>query len=285
MSREYIQRLVKDTTKSTVRVIGKERIYVDDYSEVPDGAALQEGERHGLYYETEQVEEFQADQEERTNKILEEHDFPEEDIQRARKKHEEYAADAEDNFNYLMQTAEQTGVELVGGRYRVKGVGSMLKKASDYRPEADYDDIDELHDVLGCMVQPEDPEGVNKVGDALKEEIGEENIVKDENYMEEPQGGYYRARQFVFELPNGHEAEVQVKSPELADIAHVGHALVFKNDESPEAPDLEEEMQEKVRDCLSQLSDITVGERTGEPECDRQASQHINEMAEEIGVG
>lgn len=286
---DYIRDTIARTTRNKVAkrqrtVIAKRKVYIDNYAEIPDGATLHEGPEQGLYYETEEVEEFQAEQEARTQEILAENDFDEEHVERAQEIHDEYAAKGEEHFETIMSAAEESGVEMVGGAYRIKGVGSMLNKASDNRPDSGYDHVDELNDVFGCMVKPETPEGVNEAADALMETFGEENIVKHENYMEEPQGGYYRARQFVFEMEDGQRAEVQVKTPEMSDVAFIGHSLVYKNDEAENAPDLEEEMQELVRDCLSQLSAVVVGERAEEPECDEQASAHINEMAEVVGV-
>lgn len=285
---EYFRSLQKNTFRRSGvhRVVYKERVYVDDYSDIPDGASLQEGPQGGLYYETEEAEEFAEEQRERTESILQEYDFSQEQINEAEALQEEYDARSDEVFGNVMSTAIESGAELTGGTYRVKGVGSMLRKA--HVRDNDYDSVDELNDVFGCMVKPESAEGINSTAEALKEEYGEDNIIKEEDYMEEPQGGYYRARHLVVETDDGLKAEIQIKEPKLSDVASIGHALVYKNEEAAggedDVPLLDDETQEDVRDCLNQLSGVLVGEQSDDPDCTEEATSLINDMADKVQV-
>lgn len=276
---DYLKNLQKN---AIVKTIGKERVYVEDPSNVPDGASLNEGPKGGLYYETEQVEEFQEEQNERTEAILQRNNFSEGQINEAQKLHDEYTERGDEIFGNIMNIATEAGVEMVGGSYRIKGVGSMLRKA--HVRENEYEEVDDLLDVFGCTVKPSSPEEVNEAADAIRETFGEENIIKSENYMKEPQGGYYRAQNIVVETEDGKAAEIQVKSPKLADVASIGHVLVYKNEEAEDVPDVGEDVQEDVRDCLGQLSGTIVGERAEDPDCTQEASSLINEVAEKVQV-
>lgn len=279
---EYFRSLAKDAAKTKRLVIGKERRYVNDYSDVPDGATLQEGPQEGLFYETEEVQEFQEDQQARTESILSEHDFSEEQIQRAEELHREYAEAGEGIFGNLMDTAIEAGVDMAGAAYRTKGVGSMARKA--YVRDNDYEDVNELKDIFGGMIKPQDADGVNTTAESLKEAFGEDRVIEEKDYMEEPQGGYYRARHLILETEDGKRAEVQIKSPELSDVASVGHALVFKNEEAEDVPTLDDETKEDVRDCLTQLSGVIVGQQAEHPDCTTEATSLINDTAEKVEV-
>lgn len=107
----YLRSLMKGTTENSrvVRVIGKERVYVDNPSEIPEGAQVQEGPEGGLYYETEQVEEFQQEMQNMKEKTFQQYDWSEGQINAMEQEISKYDDTAEQDWGRIMSAAREVG--------------------------------------------------------------------------------------------------------------------------------------------------------------------------------
>lgn len=105
------------------------------------------------------------------------------------------------------------------------------------------------------------------------DEFGEDNIVQEKDYLDgKDEAPYYRAVHLIVDLGDGKTGEIQVKSEDMADIAHVGHVACYKN-----KLDLDEQMRDSISDCLTSMMDTLFGESEG-PECDDRSREIVQEV-------
>lgn len=275
---EYIRRLMKGTTTNAnvVRVIGKERRYVEDYSEVPEGATLQEGPEGGLYYETEQVEQFQREMQNMREMTMAQYDWSEEQIAAMESEIDRFEATKEEDWNRIMTAGRAVGSP--GGSYRIKGLGSACEKVYEREDDApEYQQPEDLNDIFASTVLAEESTeaSVQETTNAIVEEFGEENVVERKDYLDgKEKAPFYRAEHLLLDLGDGKVGEIQVKSKEMKEIAHVGHIATYKN-----KVNLSESEQDEVADCLTSMMDVTMG-HAEEPDCTGTATYIIQEVHE-----
>lgn len=260
----YVRSLVFD------HVLEKRKVYIRDYSEVPEGAQVNEGPRGGTYYTTESIEQFADYIRDSARKMMAEHDFSEEQLEAAKETRDHYLGTATDEFVEMMHRA---GDNAIGGSYRVKTIPSMMEKV--YHRKADkYDHPQELDDVLGMRVFASDPHSVQAVGEQVKEAYGDA-VFEYEDYVDNPKDGYYRSIHVGLELDDGRKAEVQIKSPEMFEVIESGHALVYKD-----INNLEDDEKEEIQECLTQVMDRLYGEAE-DIQCTSLAARLISDYHEE----
>lgn len=267
---DYIRSLMKGTATATgqYRVVWKERRYVDDYSEVPEGAKLQEGEQDGLYYETEEVEQFNQMMDNMREKTFEQYDWDEGQISEMESHIQKFEEIKNEAWDRIMSTGRN--IDSPGGSYRIKGVGSALEKV--HERDNDYESPDDLTDIFASTLYADEDtrESVTETTEAIKEEFGEENILQEKNYLPKDRNApYYRAKHLIVDIGNGQPAEIQVKGKGMEEIGKVGHTAVFKD-----KLDLDEEEKDSVTDCLTQLVEATMGEGE-QPDCNPRAEEII----------
>lgn len=266
---EYLRELMKGTTKSVVRVIGKERVYVDDPSEIPEGAQAEEGPEGGLYYETEQVEEFQREMQNMKEKTFQEYDWSEDKINAMESEIQRYEDASEEDWGRIMNAARSVGAS--GGSFRIKGVGSALEKV--YERDNDYERPGDLNDIFASRVFADESRNTRETADAIINEFGEENIVEEKDYLEgKEKAPYYRAVHLIVDMGDGKTGEIQVKSEDMAEVAHVGHVAVYKDKLS-----LSDDEKDEVTDCLSSMMDVVMGQ-VDQPDCSGDAAHIIQEV-------
>lgn len=267
---DYVRALMKGTAEATMqyRVVGKERRYVEDYSEVPEGAGLEEGPEGGLYYETEAVEQFNQAMDNMREKTFAQYDWSEEQISAMESHVQGFEEIKNEAWNRIMTTGREVGA--VGGSYRIKGVGSALEKV--HERDNKYDEPEDLTDVFASTLYAgEDTrESVTETTEAVKAEFGEENVLQEKDYLDrENNAPYYRAKHLIVDIGDGQPAEIQVKSKGMEEIGKVGHIACYKD-----KLDLSEEEKDSVTDCLTQLVEATMGEGD-EPDCNPRATEII----------
>lgn len=269
---EYLKRVMKGTARNAVRVIGKERVYIDDPSEVPEGAAVDEGPQGGLYYETEQVEEFQQEMQNMKQKTFETYDWSDGEISAMESEVSRYEDSKEEDWARIMNAGRSVGA--TGGSYRIKGVGSALEKVHE-RGDNGYDEPGDLTDVFASRVFSNQAQDTRETADAIKEEFGEDAIVEEKNYMDgKEHAPYYRAVHLLVDFGDGKTGEIQVKSEDMADIAHVGHVAVYKN-----KLNLDDGQKDGIADCLTSMMDTLFDEADG-PNCDDNSREIVQEVME-----
>lgn len=264
-------------TPSIVRIgIYKERIYIDDVTEIPPGAKLQEGQRGGLYYESGEQSEFAQFQINTDAERMEEYDFDKEDIDGAVETLQDVHDKSEDIFATWMETVENLGADVEFATHRTKSVGSALEKVHERQPEQ-YDDVEELTDLHGSMIVLDDVQEAKQIAETIEEQA---DTVKVNNYFGETDQPY-RAVNIKAEV-EGVTAELQVKQKELKEVGDASHSLVMKPNEAPvdEMNTLDtppsEELQDMIDDCLTEQANFIVGE-TSDVDCEPQATAVIEE--------
>ena len=261
------------------RVLSKDdKVYVEDPSEVPEGAKLEIGPEGGMYYHRKTVEEFQEYVESFREEVFEEHpeiDRNSEEVQQAEALADEYDEVANDQYRELVSVMEEAGVNVKGGSYRVKDPVSMVEKT--YRKDH-YEEIDDLKDNFGARLYA-DMETIEQAAEAIQDHFGDD-IIDESNTLRDPQDGYYRAYHANFEFADGKVGELQLKTPEAAEIADVGHTVVYK--ENYDHGDVSEEEAEKERqevaDCLTASMDMVMGEEPSTNGCTETATQIIQDV-------
>lgn len=254
-------------TMEEINLLLKEKVYVEDPKEVPQGAQVQEGDRGGLYYDTDDVEEFNEAMVKTLEGVLNEYQFEEEQIDKAEALRDEYEDVADEHFATLMDAASE---HIEGGAHRVKTTASMLEKAYA-REDSSAEDVDELGDVYGAMLFADSWESVEDTAEAIKDQLGQDAIIEEENMMDND--GYYRAYHLDVEFENGHQGEIQIKSQPMAEIIHVGHKLVYKDETDM---NLQPEVIDQVEQCLTDQMDSLMG--GPEPDCDPEVTEVIQEV-------
>lgn len=268
---DYLQRVMQGTAMKAVRVIGKERVYVEDPSEVPEGAAVDEGPQGGLYYETEQVEEFQQEMQNMKQQTFQEYDWSEGQINAMESEVSRYEDSKEEDWGRIMNAARSVGS--TGGSYRIKGVGSALEKV--HERDNDYESPEDLNDIFASRVFSSEAQNTRETADAIMEEFGEDAIVEEKDYMDgKEHAPYYRAVHLIVDLGDGKTGEIQVKSEDMADIAHVGHVAVYKN-----KLNLDDSQKDQIADCLTSMMDTLFDEADG-PNCDDNSREIVQEVME-----
>ena len=252
----------------TIVETSKERIYVDDPSNVPQGAQMQEGERGGLYYDSDDVRAFEQAMLTAQAGVMEQYNFTPEQVDEAIAEVERYDANAEQDFQRLADAADE---HIEGGQYRVKSVASALEKVHA-RDDASADSLDELGDVFGAMMFADSHETVEDTADAIKAELGEENIVEEENLLDND--GYYRAYHLDVDLGDGRQGEIQIKSQDMAELIEVGHKTVYKDETDI---DLTDDDIAEISDCLQAQMDLLM-DQDPDTECTPDAEAVIQEV-------
>lgn len=257
------------------------RVYIDDPSEVPEGASIHEGPEGGLYYE-ETAAAFAQGQMEAEMERLEEYDFTREQIEEAASELQSVKENSSEIFGTWIDAASEVA-DLTGGDHRTKAMGSAIEKAY-YNDDNEYDSVPELKDLHGSRIKVETVAEAEAVFDTLQnqEDI---DVIEAKDKMDD---GPYRAHHLIAEV-EGETVELQIKQDDLSDLSSVSHSLAYKPDaEAPveemdsldEVPD--EEMKEDLNECLSQQADFIIG-NIDEVDCPDQAAAAIQEYAEMQG--
>lgn len=275
---DYIDNTIRKATRSHRRVIGKERIYVEDYSQVPEGASLQEGPQGGLYYETEVVEDFEQAMANMREKVFEQYDWSDEQVSAMENHVNRFEEIKGESWERIMNAGRSVGAK--GGSYRIKGVGSALEKVHERSKTNDegeevYQEPEDLTDIFASTLHSEADtrESVQETTDAIKAEFGEENILAEKRYLDrDANAPYYRANHLIVELDDGLPAEIQVKGKGMEEVGKVGHTATYKD-----KLNLSDDEKQMVSDCLTQLVEATMGEGE-EPDCDPVAEHIIHEV-------
>jgi len=262
MGDEYIRGVV---SRYVLAKEGK-KTYVNDFSELPEGANLKEGPQEGYYYHPESVETFQQEIEANAEEIREENNFSQEQVQAAEAERKKYTDSPGTEFEDVLNINPDI---TVGGSHRVKSTASVMDKVW-VRTENDYDSPEDLDDMLGIMAIAKSHEDVQALGESIKEHYGEENVIGYKDYVENPKG-FYRAVHVITENEEGYPIEIQVKSPEMKEITGTGHYLTYKN-----VPNYDEAEQTKISDCLQDVMDKLFDE-IDQLDCTEFASEQIAE--------
>lgn len=234
------------------------RVYVDDPSEVPAGVTLHEGERGGLYYDDDSGDFAQMQMETDADRMAN-YDFSNEQIEEGVEVLSRIEGKANDIFSEWFDFAMEAG-EPTGATHRTKSVGSALEKAYD-RKDDNYDSVSELDDLHGSMVKFDTIEECTEMFEAIQESDNINVVEAEDKYGSD---GPYRAQHIVAEF-GGDTVELQIKQEDLSNIASASHALAYKPKTAPtdemetlDGP-ADEQMQEEINECLSEMSDYIEG--------------------------
>lgn len=238
---------------------GKERVYVDVPSEVPEGAAVEEGERGGYYYDSSEAEEFEQAMEVAAANMMEEYDWDDAVLEQAQQERQKYQEDADQVFQQLVENTPAQG-----GQYRVKRAPSILEKTE--RKDKSIDDID---DMFGAMLFPDSTEDVEDTVQMIQDEF---DVAEVDNRMDND--GYYRAVHVDINIDDERTGEVQIKTDQMADIIEVGHKTVYKDETEL---DIDDDDRDAVSECLEQQMDALMGE-IDSPDCSDRAVEIIQEV-------
>ena len=263
----------------------EKRVYIDDPSEVPEGATVHEGERGGLWYDDGEAMSFQEFQRDNNVERLSDHNYPQEQVDNAVGNAQRVFEKSGDIFETWLSAAQQTG-EVTGASHRVKGVGSALEKAIDRKPENYDGDVSNLDDWHGTEIKFETVDDVERVFEEFQEDF---DIIEAENKLDPD--NQYRACHLIAEV-EGERVELQLKQNEHSKIATASHSLTFKPETAPvgEMETLDEpvvegsELYDKINDCLQQNADFIQGLADSDPECEEQAQAVIQEFFEVSGL-
>lgn len=259
----------------------EKRVYIEDPSEVPEGATVHEGSRGGLYYDEAEATEFSQGQRERNLERLAENNYPEEQVNDAVDTAQRVYEKSGDIFEAWVTAGQENG-ELTGASHRVKGVGSACEKAIDRKPENYDSDVKNLQDWHGTQLKFESVDDVERVFDEFQEEF---DIIESEDKMDPD--GPYRACHIIANV-EGEEVELQIKQEEHSKIATASHMLTYKPETAPveQMETLDEpigedsQLNNNIVDCLEQNADLIQGVREEEPECEQEAQAVIAEFME-----
>lgn len=262
----------------------EKRVYVDDPSEVPEGATVHEGERGGLYYDESEATDFQQFQRNNNIERLKEHNYPEEQVDEAVETAQRVFEKSGDIFETWLDSAQQVG-SVTGASHRVKSVGSALEKALD-RKEDKYGTAESLNDWHGTQIKMETVDEVNEVFEVFQEEF---DIIEAKDKMDPD--SRYRANHLIAEV-EGETVELQIKQEEHSKIAQASHALTYKRNTAPvdQMETLDEpvpegsQLEDDINECLTKNADFIQGLQEDEPECDEEAQAVIREFFEVSGL-
>lgn len=259
-------------------LVKDERVYVDDPSEVPQGAKLETGPRDGMYYKPSSIDSF--------NDYVETHraetfadtelhpDHPA--VEKATALAADYDAVATETYQHILSTVMASSADIKAASYRTKDPVSMAEKIirKDH-----YDDVAELGDIFGTRIYASG-ETIHHAVEAIQDQFGDQ-ILDEDNYIENPKDGYYRAYHMNFEFADGKVGEVQLKIPEAGEISDVGWKMVYKADYDfgDDVSETEvDAIREEVADCLTASMDMVMGEDPSTPGCTRRATEYIREF-------
>lgn len=202
-------------------------------------------------------------------RTFQQYDWSDEKINAMQSEVQRYEADAEEDWGRIMGAARS--VDASGGSFRIKGVGSAMEKV--YERDNGYERPEDLNDIFASRVFADEAQNTRETADAIISEFGEENIVEEKDYLEgKDKAPYYRAVHLIVDLGDGKTGEVQVKSEDMAEVAHVGHVAVYKDKLS-----LSDDEKDQVTDCLSSMMDVVMGQAQ-EPDCTGDAAHIIQEV-------
>lgn len=254
------------------------RVYIDDPSEVPPGAYVQEGERGGLFYE-ETTADFLQHQMETDAERMEKYGFDDDQINEAVETLSRIHDKSNEIFGTWMEFANEHA-NVKKARHRTKSVGSALEKVYQRKPE-NYDAVSELDDAHGSEIKVDSIEEGTAMFNAIQES-DEINVVEaDDKYGS---GGAYRAQHIIAEF-DGDTVELQIKQDKLSDVASASHALTFKPETAP-TDDMEtldeplekgSELHNEVEMCLENMADYLEGIET-EIACPSEAGDIVQEF-------
>ena len=274
------------------------RTYVDDFSEVPEGAELHVGDRGGVYFE-EGTMEFRDAMFDSTEEVARDDsgDYPEEDIVNAIQNAQEAQEMARETFGMWMDMVQESGAEIHEAGHRVKGLGSALKKVHTREDSADeYDSVDELRDWHGSQVVVGRGDEVHETFDSVVNQLEERDDVDLDdvnNHFENEASDPYRAYNVKAEV-DGQIVEFQIKYDGMDDIASVSHAVLLKPEEyedlyeqvetlpdDPDDFDKDGPLADAVKDCLIQQADVLEGKMDEEDVvCEDRAFETIERVHE-----
>ena len=255
------------------------RVYIDDPTEVPEGADVHEGARGGLYYEETEAA-FSQMQMEDDMERMEKYDFTQEQINEAADTISDVSQSAEDIFGSWVENAQEVA-NVTGASHRTKSIGSAMEKVYKRKPEL-YDEVSDLNDLHGSMVKVETVDEAEEIFNHLQEQE-EFEIIEAKDKMGD---GPYRAYHLIAEV-EGQTAELQIKQEDLSEIATASHKLAYKPDTAPheEMDSLDgpadEELQTQLNNCLEQMSGFIIGD-VDEVSCAEQSYEVIEEYMMEF---
>lgn len=255
----------------------KDRVYIDDPSNIPDGASVHEGQRGGLYYETGGQTDMAQFQMETDAERMEKYEFTDEQIENAVNELQRVKEKGGDIFGQWLEAANEVAT-ITGGSHRTKSVGSALEKVHKRDDSAHkYDSVEELTDLHGSKVKVSTVDDAKELYEKLQDEF---DIVETKNHFEK--GGPYRAHHLKAEV-EGEVVEFQIKQKDMAEIASASHSLALKPEEEAPVEDMEtldeppdEELQDQLEDCMSQQADFVEG-LVDTVDCDEQAAAILDE--------
>ncbi|AIG97795.1 hypothetical protein AFULGI_00010100 [Archaeoglobus fulgidus DSM 8774] len=195
--------------------INKVRVYIRDPSEAPEGAIVRRGPRGGLYYETEDV--LDADAEFEGVKL---NDAVRDELKVTREKYAQavriyrlHRKWADDIYKFVNRK--------FGGRlrigFRVRTVHSLLKELA----RRQYADVGKINDVISIKILAGDLDSLYDTAEKLKDLFGKA-IVGEHDYIKKSIG-YYRAYILNVHI-RGLRIEIILMTKELNMINVVGHA-------------------------------------------------------------
>jgi len=171
-------------------------------------------------------------------------------------KHQKRVKEVINNLKEKFPNTDVTG--------RVKTTYSMLEKLAR-KPDL-YKDVSDLQDVSGIRSLCKDLNEVNNVVDYVKENY---DVISEENYIKEPNGGYRSIHLEVIDK-QGTSSEIQIRTPNQQKWADWAHDNFYK----PLTNELKEYLAENMN-AITEYSykmsdyfyDLDSGKKTNPPEC------------------
>ncbi len=227
--------------------INKVRVYIRDPSEAPEGAIVRRGPRGGLYYETEDVLDADAEFEgvKLNDAVRDELKVTREKYAQAVRTYRLHRKWADDIYKFVNRK--------FGGRlrigFRVRTVHSLLKELA----RRQYADVGKINDVISIKILAGDLDSLYDTAEKLKDLFGKA-IVGEHDYIKKSIG-YYRAYILNVHI-RGLRIEIILMTKELNMINVVGHAIYFK-----QLFTMTEEELKAITECLEDYGAYVVGEK------------------------
>lgn len=245
----------------------KGKVYVSDISEAPEGAVLYRGPRGGIYYYSEQYQEFRQELFEIRDKVLSEYqvtNFELIEAWKTRLKYRDLMMNLRSGLYEKLSDFNARGISA-----RVKSEFSIIEKMKRKGKK-----IEEMVDICGVRLYYNEKNDVyasiEKVISRLKELYPQAEISVDDKFERNKGKTYYRAIHLDIRIGDK-RAEIQLIPEFVAKVASIGHKIVYKN-----VKNYTKEETDKVENCLMQFVERFLKERD-EVNCDRRAIEILNE--------
>ncbi|MCH7759980.1 hypothetical protein IIA15_01045 [candidate division TA06 bacterium] len=150
-------------------------------------------------------------------------------------------------------------VEQLNGIFPPRNIQSRLKTTNSIHNKAKLAGIEpeDLNDIAGTRVILPDDNAVKSAADKVREQF---EVVEEDNFMDDPRGGYYNAIHFQL-IKDGKKVELQLKSKRSLARANLAHDFIYKNGH------LKDQDVNTIREYLTQSAEHDMGKREEPPEC------------------